>query len=145
RHQPGRDDQRRRRRRDGVRLARHRPAALRGRHLPRLPGRPGRGRDRRQHDHPGQLPGRYPLRPDRSPHSFGKLTAMTVITPPETATLAAATASRSTAFWRLKGFPLIPVTILLFIAFVAVFADVLAPYDPQIGSLARRFKPPVWQ
>jgi peptide/nickel transport system permease protein len=71
---------------------------------------------------------------------------MTVITPPETATLTAATtAPRSTAFWRLKGFPLIPVTILLFIAFVAVFADVLAPYDPQIGSLARRFKPPVWQ
>jgi peptide/nickel transport system permease protein len=32
----------------------------------------------------------------------------------------------------------------LFIAFVAVFADVLAPHDPQIGSLARRFKPPFW-
>jgi peptide/nickel transport system permease protein len=25
-----------------------------------------------------------------------------------------------------------------------VFADVLAPHDPQIGSLARRFKPPFW-
>ena len=35
--------------------------------------------------------------------------------------------------------------ILLFIAFVAVFADVLAPHDPQIGSLARRFRPPFWQ
>jgi peptide/nickel transport system permease protein len=70
---------------------------------------------------------------------------MTVITPPETATLAATTAPQSTAFWRGKGFPLIPVVILLFIAFVAIFADVLAPHDPQIGSLARRFRPPAWQ
>ena len=45
----------------------------------------------------------------------------------------------------MKGFPLIPVTILLFIAFVAVFADVLAPHDPQVGSLVRRFRPPFWQ
>ena len=36
-------------------------------------------------------------------------------------------------------------SILLFIAFVAVFADLLAPHDPQIGSLARRFQPPFWQ
>ena len=71
---------------------------------------------------------------------------MTVITPPETATLAATTtAPRSTAFWRSSGFPLIPAAILLFIAFVAIFADLLAPYDPQIGSLARRFRPPAWQ
>ncbi len=67
---------------------------------------------------------------------------MTVTTPP---IAAAATELPPTAFWRLKGFPLIPVMILLFIAFVAVFADVLAPYDPQIGSLARRFRPPAWQ
>jgi peptide/nickel transport system permease protein len=67
---------------------------------------------------------------------------MTVTTPP----IAAATTDLPpTAFWRLKGFPLIPMMILLFIAFVAVFADVLAPYDPQIGSLARRFRPPAWQ
>ena len=50
-----------------------------------------------------------------------------------------------TAFWRLQGFPLIPMLILLFIAFVAIFADVLAPHDPQMGSLARRFRPPAWQ
>jgi peptide/nickel transport system permease protein len=66
---------------------------------------------------------------------------MAVTTPP----LAAATLEPSTAFWRLRGFPLIPVLILLSIAFVAVFADVLAPHDPQIGSLARRFRPPFWQ
>jgi peptide/nickel transport system permease protein len=64
---------------------------------------------------------------------------MTVITPVTTDTIVSAT-----PFWRLKGFPVIPVSILLFIAFVAVFADVLAPHDPQIGSLARRFKPPFW-
>jgi peptide/nickel transport system permease protein len=49
------------------------------------------------------------------------------------------------AFWRVEGFPLIPTLILLLIAFVAIFADVLAPHDPQIGSLARRFRPPAWQ
>jgi peptide/nickel transport system permease protein len=64
---------------------------------------------------------------------------MTVITPVTTDTVVS-----SAPFWRLKGFPLIPVSILLFIAFVAVFADLLAPHDPQIGSLARRFKPPFW-
>lgn len=66
---------------------------------------------------------------------------MTVTTHPVTANAPAP----PIAFWRLQGFPLIPVLILLFIAFVAVFADVLAPYDPQIGSLARRFRPPAWQ
>ncbi len=35
--------------------------------------------------------------------------------------------------------------ILLLIAFVAVFADVLAPYDPQIGTLSLRYRPPAWQ
>ena len=66
---------------------------------------------------------------------------MAVTTPSLTTTAEAP----STAFWRLKGFPLIPVMILLFIAFVAIFADVLAPHDPQVGSLARRFRPPFWQ
>ena len=66
---------------------------------------------------------------------------MAVITPPVTTTAL----TSPWAFWRLKGFPLVPVLILLFIAFVAVFADVLAPHDPQVGSLARRFRPPVWQ
>ncbi|HEX9326264.1 MAG TPA: ABC transporter permease [Reyranella sp.] len=64
---------------------------------------------------------------------------MTVITPVTTETVAS-----SAPFWRLKGFPVIPVSILLFIALVAVFADLLAPHDPQVGSLARRFKPPFW-
>jgi len=46
---------------------------------------------------------------------------------------------------KLKGFPLIPVLILAFIVFVAVFANVLAPYDPQLGTLSARFKPPAWE
>jgi peptide/nickel transport system permease protein len=45
----------------------------------------------------------------------------------------------------LEGFPIIPTLILLLIAFVAVFADVLAPCDPQIGSLGLRYRPPAWQ
>ncbi len=57
----------------------------------------------------------------------------------------AAPAPVSLTWRRLKDFPLIPTLILLLIAFVAIFADVLAPYDPQIGSLARRFRPPFWQ
>jgi peptide/nickel transport system permease protein len=46
---------------------------------------------------------------------------------------------------RLGEFPLIPMAILLGIAFVAVFANQLAPHNPEIGSLAARFKPPCWE
>ncbi len=53
-----------------------------------------------------------------------------------------ATLGRAT--W-LGGFPLIPTLILLTIALVAVFADQLAPHNPEIGSLTARFKPPFWQ
>ena len=46
---------------------------------------------------------------------------------------------------KLDGFPLIPVIILTCIVLVAVFANVLAPYDPQLGTLSARFKPPAWE
>jgi peptide/nickel transport system permease protein len=46
---------------------------------------------------------------------------------------------------RLEGFPLIPVLILAAIAVVAVFAQVLAPHDPELGELAARFRPPAWE
>ena len=49
------------------------------------------------------------------------------------------------ASFRTDGFPLIPVSILGLLLFVAVFADVLAPHDPQVGTLGERFRPPVWQ
>jgi peptide/nickel transport system permease protein len=46
---------------------------------------------------------------------------------------------------RLEGFPLVPVLILAGIAIVAIFAEILAPYDPEIGKLTARFRPPAWQ
>jgi len=52
---------------------------------------------------------------------------------------------RRAALSRLGDFPLIPTLILLGVAFVAIFANVLAPHNPEVGSLAARFKPPVWQ
>ena len=54
-------------------------------------------------------------------------------------------APRPFAVLRRRDFPVIPVLILGVILFVAVFAEFLAPYDPQIGSLSDRFKPPFWQ
>jgi peptide/nickel transport system permease protein len=49
------------------------------------------------------------------------------------------------SFLRLKDFPLIPALILGCIALVAIFANLLAPHNPEIGSLTARFKPPFWQ
>jgi peptide/nickel transport system permease protein len=46
---------------------------------------------------------------------------------------------------RLGDYPLIPIAILAGIAFVAIFANQLAPHNPEIGSLAARFKPPFWE
>jgi peptide/nickel transport system permease protein len=68
-------------------------------------------------------------------------------------TPAAALPSRSAALtmaWRLSafrsaGFPLIPVAILGILVLVAVFANVLAPYNPEVGVLGERFHPPAWQ
>ena len=28
---------------------------------------------------------------------------------------------------------------------MAIFADLLAPHDPEVGSLTARFRPPFWQ
>jgi peptide/nickel transport system permease protein len=36
-------------------------------------------------------------------------------------------------------------SILGGLLFVAIFANVLAPHDPEVGSLGDRFRPPVWQ
>jgi peptide/nickel transport system permease protein len=47
--------------------------------------------------------------------------------------------------FRTEGFPLIPMSILGGLLFVAIFANVLAPHDPEVGSLGERFRPPVWQ
>jgi peptide/nickel transport system permease protein len=44
-----------------------------------------------------------------------------------------------------RGFPVFPIAILGGLALLAVFANVIVPYDPEIGSLGQRFKPPAWQ
>jgi peptide/nickel transport system permease protein len=49
------------------------------------------------------------------------------------------------AAFRTDGFPLIPVSILGLLLFVAIFANLLAPHDPEVGALGERFRPPVWQ
>ncbi len=46
---------------------------------------------------------------------------------------------------RSEGFPLIATSLLGLLLFVALFANVLAPHDPEVGSLGERFRPPVWQ
>jgi peptide/nickel transport system permease protein len=51
---------------------------------------------------------------------------------------------RSTAA-RLGNYPVVPIVILATIAFVAVFANFLAPHNPEVGSLTARFHPPFWQ
>src|SRR5215475_1024103 len=62
----------------------------------------------------------------------------------ETIALTSPLPSRSSAR-RLGDLPLIPMAILLVIALVAIFANQLAPHNPEVGSLTARFKPPVWQ
>jgi peptide/nickel transport system permease protein len=46
---------------------------------------------------------------------------------------------------RLSSWPLIPLAILVAMLLIAIGADVLAPHNPEVGSLGMRFKPPVWQ
>jgi peptide/nickel transport system permease protein len=48
-------------------------------------------------------------------------------------------------YFRWRDLPVVPTTILVVVAFMAVFADVLAPHDPQVGTLTARFLPPFWQ
>src|SRR3989442_11606935 len=49
------------------------------------------------------------------------------------------------AAFRSEGFPLLPTLILLTLALVAIFANVITPYNPEIGSLRDPFHPPLWQ
>ena len=62
----------------------------------------------------------------------------------ETIALTSPLPPRSSAL-RLGDVPLIPVIILAVIAFMAIFANVLAPHNPEVGSLTARFRPPFWQ
>jgi peptide/nickel transport system permease protein len=48
------------------------------------------------------------------------------------------------AAFRTEGLPVIPIIILVTLALVAVFAELIAPYNPEIGALGARFRPPAW-
>ena len=49
------------------------------------------------------------------------------------------------AAFRLGGAPLIPTAIVGLLVLLAIFANVLVPYDPEVGTLGERFRPPAWQ
>jgi peptide/nickel transport system permease protein len=65
------------------------------------------------------------------------MSSETIVLPPSVST--------RTAAGRLGDLPMIPIIILAVIAFMAIFADVLAPHNPEVGALTARFKPPFWQ
>jgi peptide/nickel transport system permease protein len=46
--------------------------------------------------------------------------------------------------FRTESFPMLPVAILVVLALLAIFAELIAPHNPEIGSLGQRFKPPAW-
>ena len=46
--------------------------------------------------------------------------------------------------FRAEGFPMTPIAILVTLAVLAIFAEFIAPHNPEIGSLSQRFKPPAW-
>ena len=64
-----------------------------------------------------------------------------------TQTLIPETSSRSATVWRVvKRYPVFSLTILvLFLVIPAVFAPLVAPFDPYAGSLGARLIPPFWQ
>jgi len=52
-------------------------------------------------------------------------------------------ASRLAAL-RTEGLPVFPILILVVLVFTALFAEFIAPHNPEVGSLSQRFKPPAW-
>src|SRR5438128_3417666 len=54
------------------------------------------------------------------------------------------------SFWgrvaaRLRGAPVIALGLLSLLVFTAVFADFLAPHNPEVGNLRLRYRPPAWE
>jgi peptide/nickel transport system permease protein len=45
---------------------------------------------------------------------------------------------------RTHGLPMLPIAIIVAMALMAIFAELIAPHNPEIGILGERFKPPVW-
>lgn len=59
-------------------------------------------------------------------------------------------AAALTLAWRFAALrvgwaPIIPMAIIGLFAFVAIFANALAPHDAEVGALGERFRPPAWQ
>ena len=52
--------------------------------------------------------------------------------------------SRRLSAFRTEGLPILPIAILVTLAILAIFAELIAPHNPEIGSLSQRFKPPAW-
>jgi peptide/nickel transport system permease protein len=48
------------------------------------------------------------------------------------------------AAFRTEGVPMVPIAILLVLGFLAVFAEFVAPHNPEVGTLSLRFRPPAW-
>jgi peptide/nickel transport system permease protein len=46
---------------------------------------------------------------------------------------------------RLSSYPVVPLAIIAVMVLIALGADVIAPHNPEVGSLGMRFRPPVWQ
>ena len=51
---------------------------------------------------------------------------------------------RRPAVLRAEGLPMIPIMILVTLALVAILAELIAPYNPEVGALGQRFRPPAW-
>jgi peptide/nickel transport system permease protein len=67
-----------------------------------------------------------------------------------TATLNGSRAGALALAWRFassgtRGYPLVPIAIIVITALVAIFAEFLAPHNPEVGVLGERFRPPAWQ
>jgi peptide/nickel transport system permease protein len=69
---------------------------------------------------------------------------MTLTSPAETIALVLERPERSARF-RLGGLPIVPSLIFAVIALLAIFANQLAPHNPEVGILAARFHPPFWE
>jgi peptide/nickel transport system permease protein len=45
----------------------------------------------------------------------------------------------------VSNLPIIPIAILATVVLVAIFAEFVTPYNPEVGVLGDRFRPPFWQ
>jgi peptide/nickel transport system permease protein len=48
------------------------------------------------------------------------------------------------AAFRTEGLPIVPIGIIVILTLLAIFAEFLAPHNPEVGSLGDRFRPPAW-